>query len=235
MSASDSVWGSLACMKGDRIVPGVPRHAPGYFGPFLSGRLRHAEDDNGRIFIDRSPDLFAYMPPLPCRERSGGGEDGQDLYVLIARYILQYLRAMTVPMQYELRRMKQDLIAECAFWDVPSLASRLEGVVAASDMRPEDRKIRDLEAAPSGHSSILIDLYAASYEPRPAEDLQITLLPRTAPRALLSGGLQDCKRRLNLFTQGLVDRLAGAQHVVFAGGAVTAAVRAGGLCAPPPR
>ena len=128
-------------------------------------------------------------------------------------------------MQYELRRMKQDLIAECAFWDVPSLASRLEGVVAASDMRPEDRRIRDLEAAPSGHNSILIDLYAASYEPRPAEDLQITLLPRTAPRALLSGGLQDCKRRLNLST---LERLAGAQHVVFAGGAVTAAVRAGG-------
>ena len=33
----------------------------GYFKPVLDGRLQHGKDDHGRMFIDRSPELFAIL------------------------------------------------------------------------------------------------------------------------------------------------------------------------------
>ena len=32
-----------------------------YFQPVLDGRLPHGKDDHGRLFIDRSPELFAIL------------------------------------------------------------------------------------------------------------------------------------------------------------------------------
>ena len=32
-----------------------------YFQPVLDGRLPHGKDDQGRLFIDRSPELFAIL------------------------------------------------------------------------------------------------------------------------------------------------------------------------------
>ena len=66
-----------------------------YFDPFLAGRILHATDDRGALFIDRSPELF--------------------------RILLQYMRASTVPPQSALRTLKYDLLAECQFFRLPSL------------------------------------------------------------------------------------------------------------------
>ena len=56
-----------------------------YFDPFLAGRILHATDDSGALFIDRSPEVFR----------------------------IRYIRAGTLPPQVALRTLKHDLLSEC--------------------------------------------------------------------------------------------------------------------------
>ena len=130
-----------------------------YFDPFLAGRLPHATDDSGALFIDRSPELF--------------------------RIILQYMRASTVPPQSVLRTLKHDLLAECQFFGLPNLVDYFRGMTSPHDMRPEDREIRALER--HGEAK-LIDVYHADTETRDPLDLQATVLPSSTARAQKAGG-----------------------------------------------
>ena len=82
-----------------------------YFNPFLSGRIQHGEDEDGALFIDRCPKLFAY--------------------------ILGYLRGRCVPSRFELRSLKHSLRHEAVYYGVPGLVSYINGEVSPHDMRPE--------------------------------------------------------------------------------------------------
>ena len=166
----------------------------GYFEPYLAGRIRHAEDDQGALFIDRSPDLF--------------------------RHLLQYMRAGTAPSRSELRRIRQELLSESLYFIVPGLVDHIQGRISPHDMRPEDREVRALER----HRCKLIDLYACALSPKEPIELQATLLPNSAPRARMKGDFREFKMRFNELTGGLSERLKDVDGLVFAGGSVTGAI-----------
>lgn len=166
----------------------------GYFEPVLSGRIPHGEDDQGALFLDRSPELF--------------------------KHILQYLRAGTVPSRKELWRFKHGLLAECLYYGVPGLADYLRGQISPLEMRAEDRKIRLLEG-----DQALVDLYSSThFDLREPQDLQVTVLPCSAPRARMKGSFEDFQRRMAESTCGLSESLKDIGELVFAGGSVTGAV-----------
>ena len=64
-----------------------------YVAPFLAGRLCHAEDRNGRLFIDRSGTLFAHL--------------------------LQFMRTNALLERKLARDLKHSIVHECAFFGVP--------------------------------------------------------------------------------------------------------------------
>jgi len=177
--------------------------ACGFFAPYLEGRMAHAVDRDGRLFIDRSPELFAHL--------------------------LQWLRAGTAPSQRETRRLKHRLLAEAGFFDVPHLSCFLRGETSAHDLRPEDRvlKTSEMEATENPSSYRLVDVFEAEITPKIPLDLQVTLFPRASmARPALQGGLEEFQRRFEAYTGGgLMQRLEPvANKFVIAGGAVTAAL-----------
>ena len=167
----------------------------GYFEPFLEGRFPHATDDNGALFLDRSPDLF--------------------------KILLQFMRANTIPLPGELRSLKQDLLAECMFFQLPALADFLRGLISPHDMRPQDRALRDLERQGAIDT---IDLYSVEVCERDPQDLEATILPSLAPRCRKQGGFEEFKERFTSYTRNLDERLASLDGVIFAGGSVFGAI-----------
>ena len=167
----------------------------GYFEPFLEGRLPHAVDENGALFLDRSPELF--------------------------KILLQFMRANTTPPQATLLPLKQDLLAECLFFQLDALTDFLRGEISDHDMRPEDRQLRALEL--QGVTE-LIDLYSVDIVERECHDLQATVLPSNIPRCRKQGSFQDFKQRMAGFTRNLCDYVASLDGVVFAGGSVLGAI-----------
>ena len=87
-----------------------------YFQPVLDGRLPHGTDEQGRLFIDRSPELFAT--------------------------ILQFLRT---PQRPAAVTDKHALIHECGFFGVEWLAQILRGEISPYDLRPTDKLLRQEE------------------------------------------------------------------------------------------
>ena len=175
----------------------------GYFEPYLEGRMTHAVDRDGRLFIDRSPELFAHL--------------------------LQWLRAGTAPSQRETLRLKHKLLAEAGFFDVPHLSCHLRGETSAHDLRPEDRvlKASEMEAMKNPSSYRLVDVFEAEITPQNPMDLQVTLLPRASTaRPALQGGFEDFERRFESYTSGGFLKLLEpvTNKVVIAGGAVTGAL-----------
>ena len=89
-----------------------------YFRIVLDGPLQHGTDEHGRLFIDRSPELFAI--------------------------ILQFLRNSQRP---AVITDKHALIHECGFFGVPWLAQILRGEISPFDLRPCVRAAADRRGA----------------------------------------------------------------------------------------
>ena len=113
-----------------------------YFEPVLERRLRHGTvDDQGRWFIDRDGKLFAHL--------------------------LNYMRTRQRPTQKVVQEMRDQLLAECDFFGLDSLAKNLRGEVSLHDMRWQERALREDEAQLRGDPTILkqgylIDLFRAA-------------------------------------------------------------------------
>ena len=145
----------------------------------------------GRIFIDRSGDLFAIL--------------------------LQYARTLQRPPQTVLDKHGDGLLAECRFFGNESLAEKIRGETCALDLRPLDRRIREQERLakenPSEYAKeMLIDLFGApSTVPRqqPRETLELPLLLTGFDAPTLVKGLTFSlfRERLNVFSGDLLEEL----------------------------
>ena len=146
----------------------------------------------GRIFIDRSGDLFAIL--------------------------LQYARTLQRPPQAVLDNHGDSLIAECCFFGNESLAEKIRGETCSLDLLPMDRRIREQEELakenPSEHADMLIDLLeirVASTVPRlqPRETLELpVLLTGVDPPTVVEGlTFAEFRERLNVFSGNLLEEL----------------------------
>ena len=84
-----------------------------YFIPYLEGRIDHATDNDGRLFIDRSGEYFGHP--------------------------LQFMRTTLVPNWSYVTRAKQELLDECGYFGLKHMAHRIRGETSAYDLRPEDK------------------------------------------------------------------------------------------------
>ena len=173
-----------------------------YFRVALGGPLQHGTDEHGRLFIDRSPELFAM--------------------------ILQFLRT---PQRPAAVADKHALIHECEFFGVSWLAQILRGEISEFDLRPCDRLLREREEEGRRDTSKyqLIDVFTADTTLRPREDLQIPILQLSnLARPELAGNFDDFYHRLNIWSGHLIDDLASIPGLVIAGGAILSALVRGG-------
>ena len=169
-----------------------------YFQPFLAGRMPHGGDGKGRLFIDRSPDLFAVL--------------------------LQFLRTRQRPPESVFAN-RWALIGECAFFGCEAFATILRGEISPCDLRPECRALRQREQQARCDSCAyqLIDVYKADTTVRRRADLQVPILELSnGARPEIFGTFSDFYTRLN--SCGLVDELAEIPGLVIAGGAVLSAL-----------
>ena len=170
-----------------------------FFRPILDGNLGTAVDINGRIFIDRSPDLFAV--------------------------VLQFLRSCQRPL---LDRVdKHALLNECNFFGCEWLAQIIRGEISHYDLRAEDRALRDKEREDLSDLAAykLIDVHLAESSVKPFGDLQIPVLALSnIMRPELFGTCRDFHKRLNSFSGGLLDDLAAIQGICIAGGSFLSAL-----------
>ena len=90
-----------------------------YFACCLSGRLPHAEDAMGRLFIDRSGGLFAH--------------------------VLEIMRSKTLPGRRLLDGIKHQLLHGCGFYGMARMADRINGEISPYDLCYADRAIKDDE------------------------------------------------------------------------------------------
>ncbi|HIE69894.1 MAG TPA: hypothetical protein EYP98_06825, partial [Planctomycetes bacterium] len=178
-----------------------------YFEPMLSGRIGQAIDDDGRLFIDRSPDLFAIL--------------------------LEFMRNLERPSGRLLREYGEDAIAkECEYYGLRYLPEVVRGALAPEVyMRAADRRIKEEERAVlSGQqlgglaASILLDVHKADTLSRPREALQQPLLLAGAPQPSLQGDYSAFYTRLCDLSGGLVEELRDIPRIVIAGGSVLAAL-----------
>ena len=88
-----------------------------YFAAYLSGRLPHAEDRAGRLFIDRSGELFAH--------------------------VLEFMRSKTLPGRRLLDGIKHQLLHECGYYGMAHMADRINGEISPYDLRYADRTTKD--------------------------------------------------------------------------------------------
>ena len=167
-----------------------------YVAAYLDGRMRHAEDGKGRLFIDRSGELFLHL--------------------------LQFMRSSTLPDRKLLHRLKHQLIHECGFYGMLHMAHRLKGEISPADMRPVDRMLKYEEG---GDSYRLLDAFKADKSPKDPAELQIPLLPLFGEpqRQQPSASYYEFRRRFDKIAGGLLNELVDTDGIVFAGGAVLGA------------
>ncbi len=172
-----------------------------YFRSLFGNNFAITVDSKKRIFIDRCGDLFGV--------------------------ILNCLRDGSRPPQHVVSNQGHELCAECAYYGIDWLEHKIKGYVSPTDMRPEDRVIRDTECRIRDGSEcidILIDVFKRPMTPVNPEELQAPLLLKNkAPRPVLKGTFDDFRERLNQFTGNLLGALE-LDHVVIAGGAVLGAL-----------
>ena len=171
-----------------------------FFRPILEGNIGSAVDVNGRVFVDRSPELFTVL--------------------------LQFLRSCQRP-ALELVD-KHALLNECNFFGCDWLAQILRGEISPYDLRGEDRSIREKEreALADAASYRLIDVHAANLSLKPREELQIPILALSdITRPELSGAFAEFYKRLNTWSGGcLIDDLVDISGIFIAGGSILSAL-----------
>ena len=180
---------------------------PEYFDSVISGRIGHAVDGSGAFFIDRDGDLFAIL--------------------------LQWLRTYDRPCQRALSRYGDALLEECNFFGEPALPQIIRGELAPSFyLKPADKAVLQKEEEASQDTTLfekelLIDVHSAVTNTLDRTQLEQPLLLDKAPRPSLVGDFEAFYSRLNTFSAGVVAELKGIPSLVFAGGAVLAALTAG--------
>ncbi len=185
---------------GKRFDVSLPTaNAFGYLRGILAWGAREPDDDG--IFVDRDPALFEIL--------------------------LQCVRTFTRPPQREIDNRKDELLSECAFYCLGDfLTDSIAGRISGFNMRPQDRKITFFER--TGDVS-LHDPFQTTFDQIPvAEHGPALLEPRGDERERVDCGTEAVMRaRLNKLTNGLVDKLASAQGLLIAGGAVVHALLVG--------
>ena len=108
--------------------------------------MPHGSDVNGRLFIDRSPELFAVL--------------------------LQFLRTRQRPPESVFTN-KWALLGECDYFGCEAFATVLRGHISPFDLRPEDRALRqrEQEACCDACTYQLIDVFTADITVRRRADL----------------------------------------------------------------
>ena len=171
-----------------------------YFRPFLEGRMAHGSDGKGRLFLDRSPDLFSVL--------------------------LQFLRTRQRSPESALAN-RFALLCECEFFGCEAFAHVLRGQISPFDLRPDDRALRQREQEARRDASMyqLIDMFSVDTTARPREDLQIPILElSTNARPELLGTFAEFYKRLNCWSGHLMEDLGGIPGLVIAGGAILSAL-----------
>ncbi len=158
-----------------------------------------AEDEDGRIFLDRDGDLF--------------------------RILLQAIRTGARPPQATVAEMREPLLAECDFFQMDWLAQKIRGEVCSYDLRPADRMLRRLEeeARSDPKQFELLDVFGdEDMTPLPRDALGIPLLLAGKNKPELKGTYRDFETRLDVLSAGLVTDLREAEitGLVIAGGSV---------------
>ncbi len=174
------------------------------FGPFLEGRIGHAVNENGRLFIDRSGKLFAHL--------------------------LEFMRAGARPPQQVVVQFKDALLEECKYFGLDAMAHALRGQISPFDMRYEDRCIVEEERREGDHQ--LFDVFKTDLAPPPRADLKLPMLLGKMDSPVVLGAYDDVVGRLDNFSGGIINVLKSIPNVVLAGGSVIGAlcgVDAGGL------
>eukprot|EP00973_Karenia_brevis_P057032 7934019-Karenia_brevis.AAC.1 len=166
--------------------------------------MQFAVDENGRIFIDRSGKLF--------------------------EHVLQFLRCCTRPAQKVIDACGEDLLIECEFYGVDWLMQHLRGDISPCDLRPEDREMKRQEEEARTQQGqpqqrFLMDVHSADMRHRPRAELQLPLLfDNEEPNPKLLRDLNQFVTYLNSWSGGLIEDLRAVPGLVYAGGAVLAAL-----------
>ena len=175
-----------------------------YFSALLSGSFAVEHDENGNIFLDRSPEIFSV--------------------------ILQGMRTNQRPPQRVVAAMRQQILEMCNYFGADHLADKISGHTCAADLAPDCRQIQCDEACGAAQ---LLDVFATDLVRKPAEALQLPLLfhepAGQMDRAnVLAGDVGECTRRLDGYSKGLLGELRDtpsvAASLVVAGGAVTSSL-----------
>ena len=168
-----------------------------YFEPFLAGRLCHATDEDGRLFVDRSGPLFGHL--------------------------LQFMRTNSLPSRSTTQNIKHELIHECEFFGMAHMACRVRGELSPYDMHTQDR---DLQYEESGEERKLIHVFNEAVPPKDPMGLQVPLLPKLCENATqqLVSSYTSFRERFDKLSGGLLDYLSDTNGIVFAGGLVMAAL-----------
>lgn len=170
-----------------------------FFDALLGGRMGHSVDDQGRLFIDRSPDLFMH--------------------------ILQFMRTTQCPNQQFVRKHKQALLEECDYFGLDWMTHKIRGEISPYDLRLADRELRDKEKQADPNDYQLIDLFKVDTSPLDPLKLILPILPESkAKRATIKGGLEDFLSSFDQITCGLRTLLQGVKGIAFAGGSVCGAL-----------
>jgi hypothetical protein len=162
-----------------------------YFDSFLEGRIGHAVDENGRLFIDRDGDLFAYL--------------------------LNFMRTTKLYMpQSIILEKRQQLLGECEYFAMDWLSQRVRGEVSDFEQAPSDKLIREQELA---GETFLLDVFATDMSLRDPIELQCQTLPCTADRPAITTCFGDFVRRFDELIGGWLPAVS-IEGICFAGGAV---------------
>ena len=167
-----------------------------FFGALLEGGIGNSVDEQGRLFIDRSPELFIHL--------------------------LHFMRTARCPNQQFVRRHRQALLEECDYFSLDWMKHKILGQTSPYDLRHEDRDLREKEI--QGNGCPLIDLFKTDTCPLDPLQLLLPILPSKAKRATVKGGFQEFWNSLDQITGGLLKLLQGVRGIVFAGGAVVGAL-----------
>ena len=168
--------------------------------------MEHAVDGEGRLFIDRDPDLFASL--------------------------LQFLRAHTGPPQSYLKAHKEALLEECRFFGLHHMEDRLRGLTSDYDLGPEDRRLKVEETdmlnnTPEGwQKSFLLDVFAEDSTPIAATTVGVPLLRSTAnTRPLMKcRGVEHFKARFQALSGDTFNAIEKIDGITIAGGSVMGAL-----------
>ena len=175
-----------------------------FFESLVEGRIPYAKDENGFVFVDRSGDLFAVL--------------------------LNFARTTQRPPQSLVQRYVDQLLEECAYFGLQSLALMIRGQTCPLDLRPQDRSIREQEAMAreqprAFEKEMLIDVFTADLTFLGRDELQLPLLLQSLPPpAMQASSIAVFQERLNNFSGQLLQELTGIDGLIFAGGAILGAL-----------